>query len=179
MQFSLQVSATRRSGFLGVVAAARWRPVARRQFEPGKLERRRDDAADETPVAERNARLPRTCRDHHLRPLAGRQVAAEPVRLDRAAGGAGPDGHGQRRAGVVAPDLGRVVPVPVTALAGSKQEIDARHAAAAAVRRHVREDLAVVASLGVRREAEDSNHVVARHVRRRHSDHLYVSDLHL
>jgi len=158
-------------GLVGV-PVFRWRPVARRQFEAGELERWSDDAsADETPVSEGLSRLSRTCRDHHLRPLACRQVVAEAMRLDWVA--FDPDRHVRRRPGVVAPDLRHVLSMPVTALSGTKQEIDTAHKSAATVRRNVLIDLPVVTALGMGLETENLDDVVASHVRR-HFD-LYVT----
>jgi len=157
-------------GLVGV-PVFRWRPVARRQFEAGELERWSDDAADETPVSEGLFRLPRTCRDHHLWPLACRQVVAEAMRLDWVA--FDPDGHVCRRPGVVAPDLRHVLSMPVTAVSGTKQEIDTAHKSAASVRRNVLIDLPVVTALGMGLETENSDDVVASHVCR-HFD-LYMT----
>jgi len=146
------------------------RPAGRREFEAGKLERRRDDAAEETPVSEGLSRLPSTCRYYHLRPLARRQVAAEPIRLYRVA--VGPDGHANRRAGVVAPDLRRVQLMPVTALAGAQQKVSTAHTPAAAVGRDVRIDLPVVTTLGMWLELENADDLVGSRVRRHFDLHV-------
>src|SRR5262249_39628336 len=97
--------------------------------------------------------LPGAHRHNSLRPFAGGEIGAERHRVRRAAFMG--DLQGQRRAGVVMPDLDRIDAMPVRAVAAPEQEIDrGRMRAAIAVDGLVAEGLAIVAALRMRPELE-------------------------
>jgi len=98
------------------------RPPLWRQFEAGKVEARRDGAAEERPVAERLRRLPGTSRHRRLGSFAAGEVAAERQSLDasRRVG----DFKQKRRARIPMPELNGVNAMPVRALAARQQKID-------------------------------------------------------
>ena len=107
------------------------RPVRRRHLEAANSKSRRDRAADQRPVAEAFRRLPVARRHDALRPLARRDD-----RRRASCGGSRPRSSGhlehQRRARIVVPDLDRIDPMPVRALAAREQEIDRRRGRASA-----------------------------------------------
>ena len=154
-------------GALGRHGSRRRLPALGREAEPLELERRRDDAADQRPCAERARRLPGTRGDDDLRDLAAGHVAAEP--MDGHPIALRPDRQLQRVAGRPLPDLGRVHDVPMRPLARGEQVQDraaARPPAAGRLRRSPRLD--VPAALGVRAHAEGVDHLGGRRHRRGH-----------
>src|SRR5690606_12450869 len=96
--------------------------------------------------------LPGVRRHDDLRPLARRDVGAEPV--DRALQPILADAEIEGRTAVPVPDLDRIDPVPVGALAGGQQVVDRRHGSTPAGRIAVAVGLAEVAAFWVRLEAE-------------------------
>src|SRR5262245_36105082 len=96
-------------------------PVLRGKLETGEFETRRNRAANQCPVAEAFGRLPGASRNNRLWSFAGREIGPERDALDRPSLR---DLKRKRGAGVVVPDLGRVDPMPVRALAARQQEID-------------------------------------------------------
>src|SRR5262249_35257899 len=125
----------------------------RRHLEAAEFERRRHDAADQRPVAQALRRLPGASRDDRLRPLAGRDVRAEPVTfLALTIRG---QSQSERGAGMVSPHLdSRGDAVPARLLAGAQQIVDRSSVTAAALRRTVAIGLDELAALGMRLQAE-------------------------
>src|SRR5262249_31126242 len=90
--------------------------------------------------------------------LAGGKIGAEGDVLDRPSF-ARRDFQGERRAGMKMPDLDRIHPVPMRALAARKHKIDRRGGGAPLDRARIAERLTVVAALRMRLEIEEADHL--------------------
>ena len=126
-------------------------------LEAGELERRRHDAADERPCAERPRRLPPASRNNGLRCIAVPNAAAQHDARARARRRVGQQ-QLHRVAVVKEPMLVGIDAVPSALLASRKQEQDRR--AGAARRVGCAERLAVETALGMTLQAEDVDHLI-------------------
>src|ERR1043166_1099543 len=142
----------------GGALALSGRPAFRRQLETLEFESRRDRAAHERPVPEAFCGLPMARRHNGLRPFTLRQIGPEHDALDRPRV-ARRDIERERRAGVVVPDLDRINPMPVRALAAREQEIDRGRGGAAVDRQRIAKGLAKMAPLRMRLEIEERDDI--------------------
>src|SRR6516165_11319802 len=116
-----------------------------------ELERRRDRASDQRPVAGGLGALPGGCRHDRLWPLARGKIGPELHRVLAATLMC--DLEIERAAGIVVPDLGGIDSMPVRAVAARQEVVDrggTRAAARVAVR--VAKRLAIVTAFGMRPE---------------------------
>src|SRR5215216_6441294 len=138
----------------------RGRPALRRHFKTREVETGRDRAADQRPGAEAFGLLPSVSGNRRLRPLASRQIGAEPQR-GNAVGVHNPER--QRRARVPMPDLGGVDAVPARTLAARQQEINRRRSGARTIHDlGVAKGLAKVPAFRVRLQSEQPHDIGAR-----------------
>ena len=126
------------------------RPIWRSQFEALKLERRRDDAADQGPSAQTRCRLPRMRRNDALKrfPSPGTELQGFSVFIPFM------EFEQKGRASQPDPDFRSIDPMPVGALARGKKKKDRACSASAAACGRIAPHFKIMPAFGMRLKVE-------------------------